>query len=384
VKLSHHLLSVLSACDQAALAVAARDENPVLTCLHLNAGDGKADLVVTGTDRLAWVRVTVPGIEINNPGECVVPAAELRRWLKASPPGKLSLEVSDSQLSLRAGGGRAYLPTHDPAKYPHPRRETPVVTTCTVTAGAFLDALARASVAVERKENSTYTTAGVLVEASGSGLTLVSTDTRRMAVVRLPCTTGEDAAAILPARVTHLLPPLLAAEGDVEVVLCQGEAVFRTPRIQVGTRLLHGRYPPWRKFQELCPTEGPGVQLPAKALRAAVAQAAAVGTRRRMTVSLAADALTLTCPGASSTVLDLPGNATEAANDFDHEYLSDFLDVAIRQDCETVSLWPYADKKRAWVLRAGEEWSYFLVSLIDGPYNGGDNAGNGPEPATGG
>jgi DNA polymerase-3 subunit beta len=93
---------------------------------------------------------------------------------------------------------------------------------------------------------------GVFVTASGSEMTMVATDSYRLAVKRteLESDLGGEIEANIPARALRELSRILATEGaeDATIWLLPNQAIFEAGSITLTTRLIEGQFPNFRQL----------------------------------------------------------------------------------------------------------------------------------------
>ena len=93
---------------------------------------------------------------------------------------------------------------------------------------------------------------GVLVSAAGEEMTMVATDSYRLAVKRTPLERGigGELEANIPARALRELGRIVAADDveEVAVSLLPNQAVFRAGAIVLNTRLIDGQFPNFRQL----------------------------------------------------------------------------------------------------------------------------------------
>lgn len=108
---------LLDALDQVLPAAGSDPEQPVLTCVLVEARNGSLRLVATDRHRLA-IRDLVPTGGSDATFRSLVPAATLRRWRSELPSGgDLTVEVLDDHLVVRHDGVEARHPSV-PASFP--------------------------------------------------------------------------------------------------------------------------------------------------------------------------------------------------------------------------------------------------------------------------
>ena len=112
----------------------------------------------------------------------------------------------------------------------------------------------RRTVFAAAREEGKYAMRGVLWDMEEKKAKLVATDGKRLAVTSGPCVAhgGGDKKGqshLVPPKAMSLLERILA-DGDasqpVQVSLRANEALFRTERAVIYSRLVEGRFPPYR------------------------------------------------------------------------------------------------------------------------------------------
>lgn len=179
------------------------------------------------------------------PGRLV---AELARSL-GDPTVEIELRESEQDVEIRSGGSSFHLrtlPSEDFPKFPEEEGEP-----MGIPAAAFAATIELVARAASRDDMRPVLT-GVLVSASGSEMTMVATDSYRLAVKRteLESAIGGELEANIPARALRELARIVSAEGveTVAVALSRNQAVFRAGDIVLNTRLIEGQFPNFRQL----------------------------------------------------------------------------------------------------------------------------------------
>jgi DNA polymerase-3 subunit beta len=94
-----------------------------------------------------------------------------------------------------------------------------------------------------------------LVEANREGLTLVATDSYRLAVRELQATGDGEARALVPERALAEAGRAAGGEekGQVELVIGEAQTAFRVGTLRMTSRLIEGEFP---NFRQLVPEPG--------------------------------------------------------------------------------------------------------------------------------
>jgi len=257
---------LLEAVNVASGAVAARSPRHQLTCLKLIAhGDG--ELTVCATDGEVALRLTVPRVDVQTPGEALIPADKLRQIIGAEDQDTtLALQLDGDALHVRGADARFILHGYPPEDFPPvpdfrsavagSAGEAPAKDTFAQAAGDLSELIARTLFAAAR-ENSRYAINGVLLRRDGKKLEMVATDGRRLALSRATLANVGNADAptscIIPSKALSMLVKLLNDEEEtVEVAILDNKAVFDigpddqgVSRATLSTNLVEGAFPPY-------------------------------------------------------------------------------------------------------------------------------------------
>jgi len=272
-------------CDRGALSdainlvsgvVAARTPRPQLQCVKLTAKKtGKvAELTMAATDAEVSIRLRTGQVDVQEPGEVLVPAHDLR--------GIVSAEDGESTLTLEAEGDACHIRGEDARfkSYGYPVAEFPPIpdfeaviagkdpslkakTVITHRAGDLGAMISRTLFATAR-ENSRYAINGVLFRREGKKLEMVATDGRRLALCRQSIQGGEKDAptmsCIVPTKALSLLQKLIDdPEAMVQIAITDNQILFALGSSDEGgakavltSNLVEGTFPP---YEEVIPKD---------------------------------------------------------------------------------------------------------------------------------
>src|SRR3954463_12484391 len=116
MKVVFHREGLLSACQLASAAVAARDVKPVLKNLKAVVSDDRATLMAT--DLELGIRLEVRGIKVEEPGDALLPASRLISILRESTDEELTIEAGMDATFIRGSTTEFEMPGEDPAAFP--------------------------------------------------------------------------------------------------------------------------------------------------------------------------------------------------------------------------------------------------------------------------
>jgi DNA polymerase-3 subunit beta len=354
---------LLSAVQLASVAVAARDVKPVLTNLKLMA---EADhCTVLATDLELGIRLELRGLQVDEP---LFPAARTLAILRESGDEEVSLEVTRQTCWIRGENNEFQMGGEDPAEFP----DVPGFSTeqyHELKADELRQMIQR-TIFAAAVENPRYAVTGVLWELEGTKARLVSTDGRRLAVSDGSGTpkgahNTKNQTHVVPTKAMQLLERNLQ-DGDetVQVCLRANEALFRTERATIYSRLVEGRYPPYLEvFPKKATVKAPLAVAP---FLSAVRQAAIMTDEETKKVLFEFDKkkLTLQAQGAKTgrSKVELPIDYEDKAVKiaFDPKFITDMLRVLSADDPLTVEL---IDGNSVGLFKSGENYSYIVMPL---------------------
>ena len=226
--------------------VSTRPGIPALTGVLLQAEEAGA-LVSTTTDLEVSARLALEAVQIQESGTALVPARLLGDMVKSFPEAPVEFDADASQARIRCAsfeGTIRLLPAED-----FPAWQDPSGTRVQVVAGAFAEAVSQVARAASRDE-ARPTLTGVLLEVNREGVTLVATDSYRLAVRELTATAGGEAQAIVPERALTEAGRAAANDekGGTELLLDQSQAAFRSGPLTLTSRLIEGQFPNYRQL----------------------------------------------------------------------------------------------------------------------------------------
>ena len=230
-------------------AVSTRAATQALSGVLLNAQDGRVTLAATDLD--LGLETTLEA-SIESEGSVLLPGrlfAEVARSL-ADPTVEIESREAERDVEIRSGGSSFHLrvlPAEDFPKLPRPQ-ESPGLKIPAAALEESIDLVARAA----SRDDMRPVLTGVFVSASGKEMTMVATDSYRLAVKRteLEAELGGELEANIPARALRELGRILSSEGagEASISLLTNQAVFEAGSILLSTRLIDGQFPNFRQL----------------------------------------------------------------------------------------------------------------------------------------
>ncbi len=239
------LVSKLSVVSR---AVSNRAATQSLSGVLVTVADGVVALRATDLEMGLETRLDA---EVDGEGSALLPGRLLSEISRSLPEATVEIETRESEhdVEIRCGGSSFHLrtlPAEDFPKFPEEEGEPLRIPAAALA--QTVDVVARAA----SRDDMRPVLTGVLVSARGREMTMVATDSYRLAVKRteLDAEIGGELEANIPARALRELARILAAEEveEVSVVLLRNQAVFKAGSIVLNTRLIEGQFPNFRQL----------------------------------------------------------------------------------------------------------------------------------------
>jgi DNA polymerase-3 subunit beta len=365
MKATCHREGLLAACQLASAAVATRDVKPVYKNFKAVADNG---CILMAHDTELGIRIKVHGLEVEEPGEAILPAAKLLAILRESMTDKLQIEADPSSCRVHSDNGNWEMPSEDPSHFNN-LPEFGEEKYHEIQAGVLREMIRR-TVFAAATDIGKYSMTGVLWEAEADKVRLVSTDGKRMALAEGPATahgnhSTKGQSPVVPTKAMNLLERNLQDDEEmVRVSLRLNEVLFGTDRAVICSRLVEGRFPNWRDVFSKKTTIKVGFL--AGAMQATVRQAQIMTDEdtRKVMFRFAKNKLTLEAQGQttgrSKVAMPLEYDGKPLDISFNAGYVLDMLRVLPEETAVTLEM---INKDEAAFFKAGDTYTYLIMPL---------------------
>jgi len=368
MKIKANREQLLSAFQTAAMVAPTRSPKPILQNVKLRVADNLGELAATDTE--VSVRLEVGGIEMEAPGEVVLPVARFGAILRESVDEILAVETDGNEIVIRGARSSFRLPAENPEEFPtvatfeeKKYHEIPA---------RLLKELIRRTLFATDTESSRYALGGVLLVFDENQVTAVGTDGRRLAKMAGPAQaveghqTAANATTIVPSRAMQLLERAVAdSDAEIKVAAKANELVVQSPRATVTARLVEGRFPKWEDVL----AERPGmsaVEVAVGPLAAAVRQAAIVTSPESRGISFCFEDGCLVISGSTAEVgqsrveVPIAFDKGKIEVSLDHRFVTEYLKVLDAD--KTVSM-KVLDNDNPAIFHTDDGYTYVVMPL---------------------
>lgn len=356
--------ALLEALTVAGNVVAARTPKPVLQCVKMTAADDR--LTIAATDLEVAIRYSDSQVQIEQPGETLLPADKLRDIVRESADDTLAIELSGETASIRGQDSHYKIYTQKPADFP-PVPDFEGEAQFEVAGGQLKRLIGQTLFAIG-KENSRYDFKAVLVVAKAKKVLFVSTDGRRLAHARGDLQEdklGKDGTqALVPGKALTLLDKLISdPEEAVGVQIRENQVIFHTSSATLSSNLIEGQFPP---YEDVIPKDCDKKMTASTAdFLSAIRRAALLTTEEskgvRMHFSKKGLVLTSRSPDAGEATINFPCKYEGADIEigFNPAFVVDALKVV---DSDEISL-ELTAPNRPGLLKSGADFTYVIMPV---------------------
>ncbi|MCI0460702.1 MAG: DNA polymerase III subunit beta [Gemmataceae bacterium] len=370
MKAQYHREGLLAACQLASVAVASRDVKPILKNIKAIVDGDRCTLMAT--DLELGIRLEVRSVRAEEPGEAILPTTKIISILRESTDEELEIEASPDACTVRGQFNEFEMAGEDPSIFP----DVPAFSEekyHEINGGLLREMIHRTLFAVADAEHARFgATTGVLWELEDGKVRLVATDGKCLALTEGPATahgghSTKGQAPVVPAKAMTLLERNLHEEDEVvRVSFRPNEALLKTERAMIVTRLVEGRFPDYKRV--VPQKSATKVPLTVGPFYTAVRQAAIMtdDETKRVAFTFAKKKLTLQArgpeAGRSRVELPLEYEGKSAEINFDPKYLTNMLRVL---EPETKLILELEDANRPALFRSeSSDYQYVVTPLM--------------------
>jgi DNA polymerase III subunit beta len=359
---------LLTACQLVGVAKAGRTTKPILSSIKAIADEDR--LTLMATDLEIGIRYELRGVTVQEAGEAILPVDRLVSILRESLDADISLDADERRCRVNTSTSEYEMPAENPADFP----DIPIFSDSKYVelTADVLSSMIRRTVFAAAKQDTKFAITGILWEIEDKKLRLVATDTKRLAVTVGPATVQgnletKGQSHLVPTKAMALLERTLT-EGDrtqpIRISLRPNEALFQSEKSTIYTRLVEGRYPPYR---DIIPKKANAkIQLVAEPFLSAVRQAAIMtdDESKKVAFHFAKNKLTLESQGSgtgrSKVEMKLEYDGPEMDINFDPHYLIEMLRVLDGAHVMTLDL---VEAIKPALFRVDEDYLYLVMPL---------------------
>lgn len=357
--------ALLEALNVTGNVVNPRSPKEVLKCVKVSASDDR--LTLAATDLEVAIRYSDSQVQIEQPGETLLPADKFREIVRESIDDTLSIEIIGEQAHIKGNDSHFRLFTQPAGEFPPvPAFEGKADLEI---AGGQLKQLIGQTLFAAARESTRFAFNGVLISIRNKKINLIATDGRRLALAKgdpqsVAKSEKELTQPIVPTKALSLVDKLIDdPEETVSIQIRENQIHFSTPNASLTSNLVEGQFPP---YEDVLPKESDKKMTASTAdFLSAIRRAALLTTEESKGVRMAfgKKGLVLSSRSPESGEATVNFACKFEGSDIEIGFNPAFLTDALRVvDSDEVSL-ELTAPNRPGLLKGGANFSYVIMPV---------------------
>ena len=232
-------------------ALSAKSVQPILSGIYLSARNGHLTMVATDTIENAGLRIqcTVP-VDVIEEGDTVVSGKSFRDFVMRLPDTNLLFENTSyngqDKMTIHYEENETEMIGWPGYEFPKPPKMD--ILHCMSISQVTLSDLVRQTSFAARKEDLRPIFTGLLFEVSGNDLTVVGTDSFRLAMMeeKVNNESGGDFHVVIPVRALQEVISVVEEDAIIHISVTNNQILFESGDVQITSQLIKGEFPPYR------------------------------------------------------------------------------------------------------------------------------------------
>ncbi len=219
-----------------------KDNSQITSHIYIEAKDGA--LTIKGTDNEIGLKITNEDVNVINEGFATANGKKIADYVRNLKDDDITVEYADNNITVKQKGSKLKMPTFDAKEFPKfPEYEhLPKVELNSVK---LISAFKRISSAID-SNNPKYELNGALLDIKVTGVNIVATDTKRLALVKLEEQNKEELSMIIPKKAIQEIGKLFF--DNVDMFYSQNYLIIKTKQYLFFTKLINGKFPDYNRI----------------------------------------------------------------------------------------------------------------------------------------
>ena len=223
-------------------ACAVKSNTPILSGIYLSAAE--SCLEIQATDNTVGIIAKIP-VNVEKSGATVILGKKLFEVVTKLGGEIVTISTNENLVEISSEGTKFDLLTFNADDFPKIKVEENAQT-FTLTKFSFKNLVSKTAFAAAKDDARPIFT-GVLFKSDGERLTLVATNTHRLAVMSEKIS-AEEFEFIVPAKVLQDISAMFDVGGKVKIGYGTGKITFTFDNLLVTARIIAGIYPPFERL----------------------------------------------------------------------------------------------------------------------------------------
>lgn len=219
-----------------------KDTSQITSHIFLNASNNQ--LTLKATDYEIGFLVTINDISIEQDGSVTANGKKFLDIVRILKDGSINLEVRNNMLYIEQGSSKFKLPTFSYENFPEfPSYENK--SRISIDSHVLIESLKKITPAIDTN-NPKFELNGALIDIHNDAINFASTDTRRLAVVKVPNNSGNELSIIIPKKAIIEIQKLFF--DNIELYYDETNLVIHSNQYTFFTKLINGKFPEYSRI----------------------------------------------------------------------------------------------------------------------------------------
>jgi len=223
-----------------------KDTSQITSHIYLETVAGK--LIVKATDYEIGLRVETDQVETLSPGSVTANGKKLLDIVRILKDDFITLDTIGEMLHIQQNNSKFKLPTFNANEFP----EFPTIDSkpkINLDSQKLISSLKKITPAIDNN-NPKFELNGALIDISKDAISIVSTDTRRLALVNIENNSSEELSLIIPKKAIIEMQKLFF--NAIEIYYDNTHLIIKSDQYTFFTKLINGKFP---DFTRIIPKE---------------------------------------------------------------------------------------------------------------------------------
>ena len=259
-------------------------------------------------------------------GAATVNGKKILEAIRALKDAEITLETDSQNLIIQQGTYKSSLPMFDTNAFPQnlPNQDQKQIKIDTTT---LIQSLKKISPAIDQN-NQKISLTGALLELKDYCFNFVSTDTRRLAIIKKEVQSLESFSLIIPKRAIAEIIKLFK-DGDVEIFYSETQLTIKNDYRTFFTKLINDKFP---DYEKIIPKEFKfKLELPQDEIISCIKRVSSLSPKFKMTFKpneILFETMSIEAGSAKDKMEFATGVSEEFSIGIDAKYMTDFLGEA--------------------------------------------------------
>lgn len=219
-------------------------KDATLITSHILFSIENKQLVVQATDYEIGLRATIDNLEDFHNGKATVNGKKILDIVRRLQDGKIKIETNGNFLKITQKSSSFKLPMFNSDEFPEFESNFNK-SRAELNGGELIKAIKQITPAIDTN-NPKFELNGALIDMKEDKINIVSTDTRRLALVQLNTTSHQELSMIIPKKAIVEMQKLFF--DDIEIFYDNIALVIKSKQYEFFTKLTNGKFPDYERI----------------------------------------------------------------------------------------------------------------------------------------